>query len=93
MTPKKEKKAEGIWLSGGIETPKGVYVPASDDLVTEVKAAARFAGLSQFKLFLNGTQVMSPKELPVKKLSELTERARVAGIEATIAVEPYNKAG
>ena len=84
---------EGEWLSGGIQTPNGLYNPTSDDIVTEIKAAARFAGLSRFKLFLNGTQVLKPEDLPCTKLSELINLATVEGVEASAVVERYDRAG
>lgn len=86
---------EGNLLSGGILLPNGsLYIPKSDDLILEAKTAAREAGLSKFKLFINGTQIINAAKLPSKTISGLTEVARIAGIdEPTVAVKRYDKAG
>ena len=91
-----QANAAGEWASGGIDTPKGLYVPQTDHLIDEVKAAARYAGLSRFKLFINGAQVNNPNDVPTQSIAELTENARVEGVEgsaAKVEVKRYDRAG
>lgn len=88
----KAKSPSGVFLSGGIDTPKGVYTPQSDNLMEELKAAARFAGLTKFRIHINGKQILETKDVP-KTISGLAEVARVEGVDASASVQRYDKAG
>ncbi len=66
-----------------IGTPRGDYAPKSDDLIKELKEAGKFAGLPNFKVFLDGNmEVKRPSEMPTNSVSALA---------TTIRIEPYDK--
>ncbi len=73
----------------GIATPRGVYVPKTDDLTNELKAAAKFAGLEAFNVKIDGTYVDDPTHLHTNSVAALAAEARVEAIE----VEAYDTAG
>ncbi len=73
-----------MWtLVNGIVTPRGTYKAKSDDLVAEVKAAAKFAGLESFNVKIDGVYVDTPADLTKANMSEV----------GTVSVEPYDAAG
>jgi len=84
---------DGLWQSGIIDTPRGPYTPTSDILTDELIKAARFAGLTKFKVFVNGKQIKKEADLPCAKISDLPDVARVEGVEGSIAIRQYDKAG
>jgi hypothetical protein len=92
--------SKGEFVSGIIVTPKGNYIPKTDDLIAEAKVAARESGLSRFRLWVNGKQIMAETDLPTRKISELAEVAKVEGIvddkgegKPSVRVEKYDRAG
>jgi hypothetical protein len=93
---------QGIFVSGLIKTPAGNYTPVTDDLVKELKEAAKFAQLPNFKAFINGNQVMSFDDIQGQKISGLRDIPTVtnpgdpspaAGAAPSIRLERYDKAG
>jgi hypothetical protein len=66
-----------------IGTPSGEYTPQSDNIETEVTNAARFAGLGDFRVFVNGNEIESPDDLQTDSL---------AALNADVRVEAYDKA-
>jgi hypothetical protein len=86
-------EAEGIFISGLIATPAGAYEPQTDNLVDALKEAAKFAGLVHFKAFVNGNQIKSFADMPCELISQLEDVPRVEGIESSITVERYDRAG
>jgi len=84
------------WRSGLIKTPAGPYTPETDNLVAELVKAARFAGLAEFRVFANGTEVLNPSDLTVRSIQELQNVASVQGLaeDAELAeVSGYDRAG
>lgn len=70
--------------NGKIGTPKGDYTPRTDDLKKELNAAAQMCGYSQFRVWIDGNQIVEEGELQTNSLRALN---------ADIRVEPYDKAG
>jgi len=85
---------EGIWHGNlVIQTPAGDYTPVGDNILEEIRNAAKSAGLTSFKVKVNGVQLMTPKDLQTNSLSALRDQISIEGAEkATIKVEPYDKA-
>ena len=86
-------EAEGIFISGLIQTPAGPFEPQTDNLVDALKEAAKFAGLVHFKAFINGDQIKSFADMPCERISQLADVPRVEGVEPSITVERYDRAG
>ena len=86
--------AEGTFTSGLIMTPAGAFQPSTEDLAEALKEAARYAGLVEFKAFINGDAVKSWDDELVKgkKVSDITDAPRVTGTEPLV-VDRYDKAG
>jgi len=80
----------GIGFTAGAEeaivigTPKGNYTPTSDDLVAELKKAARGCGYANFKVYIDGNEITEESQLQTNS---------IAAVNAPIRIEPYNKAG
>ena len=74
-----------------ILTPKGDYRPGVDNLLEAISGAAKFAGLSNFRLFFDGAQVMSPTDLPCQKVSDIPKMYPNGMPE--IRLDPYDRAG
>jgi hypothetical protein len=64
----------------GIATPKGVYVPKSDNLKAELVAAAKFAGLEAFNVKIDG-KYFEPEELPTNSIESLIQSVGVEAVE------------
>ncbi len=89
MTP-----TAGVWTNlKAINTPKGAYLPKSDDLKKEIMSAAEYAGLSNFRVRINGLQIDSAEQLPCDSIKALIHTVTIEGVEPTVAVERYDKAG
>jgi len=69
--------------NGKIGTPKGLYTPKSDDLMKELKEAAKYAGYKSFKVFVDGNEVVKPSSLQTNS---------IAALNAPVRIEPYDKA-
>lgn len=65
----------------GIQTPRGVYVPKTDDLAKELKAAADFAGLEAFNVKIDG-KYFEEAELPTNSIKALIQDVGVEAVEA-----------
>ncbi len=89
--PKAKKKQAAVATGVTITTPSGTTTATSGDLIEAVKEAAREAGLSKFKLFVNGEQVLRPGDIPHETLEDLIE-ATTEG-QATISILRYDRAG
>ena len=68
------------------KTPKGNYCPQTDDLVTEIKAAGRFAGLKHPIVKVNGTVIDKPSDLTEDYVSDL-------GDGSVVELSAYDIAG
>ena len=64
----------------GIQTPKGVYVPKTDDLVKELKAAADFAELEAFNVKIGGNYVESETRLHTNSVAALTASTSIEAV-------------
>lgn len=73
----------GIAESKVIHTPRGDYVCQSDDIETEAKAAAKFAGLRNFNFRINGLYINSPAELPTKSIAALVQQMTIESADVT----------
>ena len=73
----------------GINTPKGVYVPTSDDLTKELLKAAEFAGLARFNVKIDGAYVEKPEHLHTNSVKALAAEASIE----SVTVEPRDVAG
>ena len=73
----------------GINTPKGTYIPQSDDLAEELKKAAEYAGLEAFNVKIDGHYVNDPSALQTNSIAALSEQASIEAVE----VEPFDTAG
>lgn len=85
-----EERTNGeAWKSGvcSIRTPAGDFVVPEDtrDFPEAVKMAARFSGLSVFRVFTNGTEVQ-PSACPATVQEVIDQKL-------AIRVEPYDRAG
>ena len=76
-------------LRKGIATPRGVYVPKTDDLTTELIEAAKFAGLEAFNVKIDGGYVDDPTKLHTNSIAALAAEASIEAVE----VEAYDTAG
>jgi len=78
--------AWGIAEKGkGIVTPTGTYAPKTDNLESEIKAAAKSAGLENFNVKIGGEYFDNPEDLDTNSIADL------GGAE--VVVEPYDIAG
>lgn len=75
-----------------IQTPQGDYVPQSNDLAKEFKAAAVSAGLKEFRVFIDGIEIVDPKNLPTNSVEALIAQPRIEGV-AKARVAGYDVAG
>ena len=67
-------------------TPKGNYCPQTDDLVAEIKAAARFAGLKHPIVKVGNDVIDNPEDLDTDSISELVDGT-------VVSVSAYDIAG
>ena len=67
-------------------TPKGNYCPQSDDLVAEIKAAARYAGLKHPIVKVGNDVIDNPEDLTADFISELEDGT-------VVSVSAYDIAG
>jgi hypothetical protein len=71
-----------MWtVSRGINTPKGVYVPQSDNLSKELVEAAKFAGINAFNVKIDGMYYDEPGKLPTNSIAALTQDVSVESVE------------
>lgn len=70
-----------MWTTGkGIKTPKGIYVPKTDDLKAELVKAAESAGLEAFNVKIDG-KYYEPDELPTNSIKALIQDVKVEAVE------------
>ncbi len=76
-------------IATGIRTPKGTYTPVTDDLTKELVAAAKFAGLLNFNVKIDGNYVDNPADLHTNSVAALAAEASIEEVR----VEPHDVAG
>jgi hypothetical protein len=70
-----------MWTVGkGINTPRGAYVPKSDNLKLELVNAAKHAGLEAFNVKIDG-KYYEPDELPTNSIKALIQDVKVEAVE------------
>lgn len=76
-------------IAKGIKTPRGAYVPKTNNLTDELVAAAKFAGIESFNVKIDGMYYDDPDKLPTNDLSAINKDIAIENIE----VEARDTAG